>query len=122
MLFGKGRCGFGTECVLFVDPYPPLVAVVEHDHLLAGGEHSEDVDQHLETDQHFLQQVDYLRNRQQIHLLQGQPHLLSFDPQLVKLYFTVAPNVTAYLFRYLCVLLAFVGGMDVVRVCLEDRI
>ena len=96
--------------------------MVEYDHLLPGVEQSEDIDQHFKTNQYFLQQIDYLWNWQHIDLLQGQPHLLCFDPQLVKLYFTVVANVTAYFFCNLCVVLGFIGGIDVGRVSLEDGI
>lgn len=65
---------------MLVDPHFPLLSLVEHDHSGIGSEESEDVDQHFKTDQCFLQQVDYLSNRQHLDVLQPHHYFLSLDP------------------------------------------
>lgn len=70
LLLTEFRGHLGAADIVLVDPYPPLVPMVDHDHALGGLKHSKDVDQQLKSNQRLLQQVDYLRNSQ--HFYFGQ--------------------------------------------------
>ena len=80
-------CHFGcfltTHYIALVYPYPPLKAMIDHDHTLSWLKNAKDVDQKFKADQNFFQKIDNLWDWQHLYVLQCALDILIFGSHFI---------------------------------------